>query len=207
MGFRNQIVCLPNFIDTGAWQPEYQSSEKAIVYFGRLTAKKGLFTLLYAVKGLDIKLKIIGDGPIRQELEEKAVTENINNVIFMGYKSGEELKKEIKSSIATVLPSEWNEPFGRAIIESFALGKPVIGARIGGIPELIKDGQTGYTFEPRSIEGLRQAIKTILNNSQDKTVLLGKRARSLAESNYNPDRHYQNLIKIYQMAITKRQPN
>lgn len=207
MGLRNQIICLPNFIDTQEWQPEYQSSEKAIVYFGRLTAKKGLFALLYAVKGLDIKLKIIGNGPIRQELEKKTITENINNVIFMGYKSGEELKKEIKCSIATVLPSEWPETFGRTIIESFALGKPVIGARIGGIPELVKDGKTGYTFEPRSIEDLRNTIKTILNNSQGRTALMGKRARSLVESNYNSDRYYQNLIKIYQMAITKRQSN
>lgn len=207
MGFRNQIVCLPNFIDTEVWQPEYQSLEKAIVYFGRLTAKKGLFALLYAVKGLDVQLKVIGNGPIRQELEKKAVTENINNVIFMGYKSGEELKKEIKFSIATVLPSECPETFGRAIIESFALGKPVIGARIGGIPELVKDGKTGYTFEPGSIEDLRNKIGVILNNSKNKTVLMGKRARSLVENNYNPDRHYQNLIKIYQMVITQRQPN
>jgi len=205
MGFDREVVHLPNFVDLEDYSPEYNWQQRSIVYFGRLSPKKGLSTLLDAVKGLDITLNIIGDGPIRQELERKTIKERIDNVMFVGYKSGRELQKEIQNAIATVTPSQWYENNPRTVIESFALGKPVIGARIGGIPELVKDGKTGYTFEPGSIEDLRNKIDAILNNSQGRTVLMGKRARSLVESNYNSDRHYQHLMKIYQMAITKKE--
>jgi len=202
MGFTKGITCLPNFVDLANYSPQYRWKERSVVYFGRLSHEKGLTTLLEAVKGLNIILKIIGDGPIRRRLEQKVSDEKINNVEFMGYKSGEELKKEIKSSIATVLPSEWNEPFGRAIIESFALGKPVIGARIGGIPELVKDGQTGYTFEPGNAIDLRAKIECLVSN-HDKCIEVGKKGRRFVEENFGPERHYLELMGIYQQAIEK----
>lgn len=203
MGFNHEIVHLPNFIDTQEWQPEYQSLEKAIVYFGRLSPEKGLFTLLNAIKGLGVQLKIIGDGPIRQELETKAVAERIDNVMFMGYKSGEELQKKIKNAMATVTPSQCYENNPRSVIESFALGKPVIGARIGGIPELVKDGQTGYTFESGSVDDLRSKIKLLIEGP-DKAIKMGQAARKLVEQKYSPTVHYQKLLRIYEMAAEKK---
>jgi len=200
MGIRNEIVCLPNFVNIKDYLPEYQWKEKSIVYFGRLSREKGLFTLLKAIKGLNIQLKIIGDGPIRKDLGQKAKKERINNVVFVGYKLGKDLKKEIQDSIATVLPSEWYEAFGRTVIESFALGKPVIGARIGGIPELVKDNENGLTFESGNSEDLKDRILHLLKNP-DKIIEMGRNARKFVEENFNPEKHYQGLMKIYQMAI------
>lgn len=206
MGFRNKIVCLPNFVNTEDYLPGYQWEEKAIVYFGRLSSEKGLFTLLNAVKGLDIQLKMIGDGQIRQGLEQKVRSEGINNVVFMGYKAGGELKKEIKSSMVTVLPSEWYEAFGRTIIESYALGKPVIGSRIGGIPELVKDNETGLTFEPGNSEDLKNKIGYFLKNP-NLVIKMGKNAKKFVEENFNPEKHYQELMKIYNTVLKRRKEN
>jgi len=202
MGFRGKIVRLPNFVNIADFSLEYRYEEKSIVYFGRLSQEKGLFTLLNSIKGLDIQLKIIGTGPIREALEQKVKNENLGNVVFKGHMIGDDLKKEIMSSIATVIPSEWYEAFGRTVIESFALGKPVIGARIGGIPELVKDGETGYTFEAGNVDDLRNKIVK-LSESKDKIVEMGKNARRFVEENFNSEKHYQELMKIYQMAMEK----
>lgn len=202
MGFRKEIVHLPNFINTKDYSPKFNFNEKIICYFGRLSKEKGLFTLIEAIKGIDTKLKIIGDGPLKKNLEEKIRRENLENVSFLGYKSGEELKKEVRNSIAVVLPSEWYENYPRSVMEAFALGKPVIGARIGGIPELVKEEKTGLTFEPGNPKDLRKKIKFLINNP-DKVIEMGKNARKFAEKELNPERHYKQLMEIYRKAVVK----
>ncbi len=202
MGFKGKVIYLPNFVKLEDFKPSYDYKEKFIIYFGRLSQEKGLFTLIEGVKGIDIKLKIIGDGPLRKELESKAREDRLDNIFFTGYKKGKELKEEIWKSIFVVLPSEWYENNPRTVMEAFALGKPVIGARIGGVPELVRDGETGLTFEPRNAEDLRDKID-YLKNSPDKISEMGKNARKFAEKELNPEKHYQQLMKIYQMAIDK----
>jgi len=102
--------------------------------------------------------------------------------------------------MVTIIPSVCYEAFGRTIIESFALGKPVIGARIGGIPELVKDGGTGYTFEPGNAEELRNKIIQLLQN-KNKIVEMGKNARKFVEENFSSEKHYEKLMDIYCVAI------
>jgi glycosyltransferase involved in cell wall biosynthesis len=203
MGFKQKIEHLFNFLDTKDYLPEFDCEDKTICYLGRLSKEKGLFTLLEAIKGIDTELKIIGDGPIREDLEEKVKKENLKNVAFLGYKSGSELKEEIRKSMGLILPSECYENNPIAVLEAFALGKPVIGARIGGIPELVKDGETGFTFEPGNVVDLRNKILTFIND-KDRIPIMGKRARKFVEENFNSEKHYQKLMKIYKMAIKKR---
>jgi len=200
MGFKKEIAYLPYFINAKDYLPKYSFSKKIICYFGRLSKEKGLFTLIEAMEGTDAKLKIIGDGPIKKDLEEKARKENLENVSFLGYKSGNELKEEVRNSMAVVLPSEWYENYPRSIMEAFALGKPVIGTRIGGIPELVEDNETGLTFEPGNVEDLRDKIEDLINNPK-KISEMGKNARKFIEKELNPERHYEELMKIYQLAM------
>jgi len=202
MGLLNPIICLPNFVTVEDFLPQYHSKAKIIVYFGRLSKEKGLFTLLDAVKGLNAQLKIIGEGELKQDLKQKAKKEGLKNIIFMGYKTGEDLKREISYCAGTVIPSECYEAFGRTIIESFALGKPVIGSRIGGIPELVKDGETGYTFTPGDASDLRNKIELLLRNSNS-VIDMGKNARRFVEEEFDAENHYNGLMKIYHMAINK----
>ena len=191
---------MPNFIKTEKFTPEYAWKEKTITYFGRLSKEKGLFTLIEAIRNIpDITLKIIGQGFAKEKLQEKIKSDEITNVKFLGYKTGEELNNEIRNSIFVVLPSECYENNPRSVIEAFALGKPVIGARIGGIPELVKDNETGLTFNPGDSKDLSLKIKELLD-SPDEIRAMGKRARGFVETELNAEKHYQKLMTIYEKA-------
>jgi glycosyltransferase involved in cell wall biosynthesis len=198
MGFDGKVVYLPNFVRLEHFSPSYESKEDSIVYVGRLSQEKGIGTLIDAVRGLDVQLKIIGDGPLREVLGKRVP----GNVSFLGYMAQEQLKDEVGNSIALVIPSEWYENNPRVVIEAFSMGKPAIGARIGGIPELVKDGKTGYTFESGNTEDLRIKIEYLLQNP-NLGIEMGKNARRFVEDNFNSEKHYQELMEIYQMAMNK----
>lgn len=199
LGFQKEIVHLPNFIEANEYTPSFFSQDDSVVYFGRLSREKGLFTLISAMKGLDIKCKIIGDGPLRAKIIEKINKEKLNNFIFYGYLSGEELKNEIKKSAIAILPSEWYENFPYMILEAFALGKPVIGSKIGGIPELVIDDQTGLTFPPKNWSELRRKVLSMFKN-REKIFEMGRNGRKLVEQ-LNPYEYYKKLINIYKRLL------
>jgi glycosyltransferase involved in cell wall biosynthesis len=203
MGFRKDIICLPNFINTEEFTPNFGFNDEAITYFGRLSREKGMHTLVSAFKSLkNIKLNVIGDGPAKRDLENRVKNENIKNIKFLGHKTGAELKSEISRSMFVVVPSECYENNPMSVLESFALGKPVIGSNIGGIPELAKNGETGLLFNPGDADDLREKI---LSLAADKAKIeeMGRNARKFVEENFDPERHYESLMKIYKMAIEK----
>jgi glycosyltransferase involved in cell wall biosynthesis len=197
MGLNREIVHIPNFVPVEDYRPQYEWKEKAITYVGRLSVEKGVRTLVQAMKGLDVRLKIIGDGPLREELEGMVRHEKIDNVMFLGYRTGEDLKNEMRNSMACVLPSECYENNPRSVIEAFALGKPVLGARIGGIPELVQDGKTGWTFESGNTVDLRAKIEMLINTCGEKLMEMGNAGRKEVESHFNPDKHYESLMAVY----------
>ncbi len=200
MGFRGEVVYLPNFVPVKNFIPRYDSGGNYLLYFGRLSREKGVFTAIEAMKDIDCELKIIGEGPLRDEIIERIRESRLANVRVLGYKSGEELRSEIRDSLAVVVPSEWYENNPRSVMEAFACGKPVIGARIGGIPELVVDGRTGYTFRPGDPDDLREKIRAILSDPEAR-VEMGKRARKVVEEEYSPEQHYKSLIRIYGTAL------
>lgn len=204
MRFNKKIVYLPNFINLEHFSPRYDWEGGTVIYFGRLSKEKGLFTLIEAVKDISsIVLKIVGEGPIKERLERKAQSAKLYNVEFTGHLSGEELKDEIKKSMFVILPSECYENNPRSIIESFALGKPALGAMIGGIPELIKDGETGLTFEPGNAEDLCSKVEYLINNPA-KISEMGKKARLFAEEYLGMEKHYERLMEIYGEAKQRK---
>ncbi len=156
-------------------------------------------TLLEAVKGLEINLEIAGEGPLKNSLEEKVKKEKISNVKFLGYLPDENLVNKIKEGMATIVPSEWYENNPRSILESFAYGKPVIGSNVGGIPELVKHGETGLLFEMGNAQDLRTRITEMWQNPS-KTIEMGQKARKMVEDEYNALVHYQRLKEVYEMA-------
>lgn len=206
MGFKGKIMFIPNFVNLEDYRPQYESTERSIVYFGRLSKEKGLFTLIKAMKNLKVNLKIIGEGPLKTGLDLKVKELGLKNVQFLGYKKAEELKKEIKKSMFVILPSECNENNPRSIIEGFALGKPAIGSRIGGIPELVKDNETGLTFEPGDSNDLFAKIEFLLDNP-NLIVQMGMNSRKFIECELNSEIHYSKLIKIYEELVTKNEKN
>lgn len=203
-GFKGEIIHLPNFVDTKAYAPSYAFEEKSMVYVGRLSAEKGMNTLLDAFRGTDIKLKIIGTGELEEHLKNRIRNENLANINLLGYKSGGELKDEIMRSAAVVLPSECNENNPLTVLEAFAMGKPVIGSRTGGIPELVKDGETGFTFTCGNAGDLRQKAEDLISDAAG-ISRMGRNARAFAEKNNSPEVYYVRLMEIYGMASRKEE--
>ncbi|MFQ5681337.1 MAG: glycosyltransferase family 4 protein [Candidatus Omnitrophota bacterium] len=202
MGFKGRIVYLPNFLNLEEFGPRFEAEDNSIVYFGRLSQEKGLETLLSALRGLRLDLKIIGEGPLKERLQARARQEGLSNVAFLGHKSGEALREEIGKARFVVLPSECYENNPRSLIEAFALGKPAVAARIGGIPELVRDNETGLTFAAGDIKDLRLKIGHLTANP-DKIREMGKNARAFVEQELNAQRHYAQLLKIYDLARSR----
>ncbi len=211
MGFKKEGVHLSYPLDTQELRKfddlNVNVEKDSILFVGRLLADKGLSTLLEAVKLLSheknkIEIRIAGDGPLREELHEKVESEKINNVRFLGYMKHESLFQEIKNNIAVVLPAECHENYPLSIMEAFALGKPVIGSRLGGIPELVKDSERGLTFEAMNPKDLCEKIKYVRDNP-DKAVEWGRNARMFVEQELNAEKHYNKLMEIYKQAIQK----
>lgn len=202
MGFKGKIMHLPTFLNIEEYEPQYNWQENSIVCFSRLSKEKGLFTLIEAMKGLNIKLKIIGEGPIKESVVSKVKILNLKNIDFLGYVTVEKLKEEIRKSMFVVVPSEWYENNPSSIIEGFALGKPAIGARIGGIPELIKENETGLTFESGNSEDLKVKIIQLLKNTAG-IEQMGRNARRKVEEEFNTEIYYEKLLNIYKIALNK----
>lgn len=205
MGFSApEITYIPNFVDSSEYAPSYEPEERSVVFVGRLSEEKGLLTLIEAARGLeDITFKVIGDGPMREALALKVSREAIYNIKFLGYMSGNDLRHEIAKSLFAAVPSEWYENNPRSIIEAFALGKPVVGSRIGGIPELVRDGVNGATFEPGNAAELREKISALANDRL-RIIDLGKNARAFVETEFDSKKHYEKLMAVYEGAMRKR---
>lgn len=196
----HKVVHLPNFIDADDYPFRYAADSDYFVFVGRLVPVKGVLTLLKAMEEVKhFRLLVMGEGYLRSELERYAEEEKLA-VEFLGYKSGHELKEIIKSSLFTVVPSEWYENLPYAILESFAMGKPVVGSDIGGIPELVDHGANGLLFKVGNAQDLASKIHYLLDHQQ-MIPEMGRRAREKVEKAYNPESHYQQIISIYGSLI------
>lgn len=197
---KTNITNIPNFIVTNDYVPSYSFSNY-IVYFGHLSEMKGIRTLITAMSFIrKAKLLVVGEGELRNELEEIVSKTKLDNVDFIGYKQGDELKEIIRNSMFVVVPSEWYENFPYSVLESLALGKPVIGSSIGGIPEMIDDGVNGFLFRSGDVEDLTSKIKFLIDNKQ---LLpgMGRKARQKVENKFNVELHYKALMNIYDKAL------
>ena len=169
------------------------------LYYGRLSYEKGIPTLLEAFsKHPELKLKVVGTGPIEAELKEKFAQPNIE---FVGYKSGEELFSLVRDARFVCVPSEWYENNPMTIVEAYSLGTPVIGSRMGGIPEIIEDGKTGYTFECGNLLDLESQIEKSNALSEDEYATMADAAYKFYKQDFSEDHHYEELIRFYEEVM------
>jgi glycosyltransferase involved in cell wall biosynthesis len=175
------------------------------LFFGRLSQEKGVETLLNAFSGkCNHRLVIAGTGPLREIVEES--TKVNKNIEYVGFKSGKELEDLIINASFIILPSEWYENNPMSIIESFSLGKPVIGARIGGITELIKHGTNGYLFESFNQQDFESTIVYADSISNEEYKVFSRGAIDFALNNFEKENHYLQLLKIYTDVIAQKIP-
>jgi len=175
-----------------------------VLYCGSLDRQKGVFTLVKAVENdAAVRLVIAGSGPeevtIRRYLREK----QIGNVKLVGFVGDEKRTRLMREAFFLVLPSEGYENCPLVVLEAFANGKPVIAARIGGIPEQVKPGLNGLLFEPGNAAQLREKIRYLVSHPQE-VARMGRDARKTAEEVYSPQVHYRNLMTIYNELIAGR---
>ncbi|MBR6147760.1 MAG: glycosyltransferase [Lachnospiraceae bacterium] len=137
-----------------------------VLYFGRYSGEKGIQTLINAAKSLpEIPFVFAGSGPLENELKG---VENIEN---RGFLSGEELHILIREARFAIYPSEWYENCPFAVMEAISYGTPVIGARIGGIPELIGENGTGLEFVSGDVNALTESIHRLWNDIDKQTTM------------------------------------
>lgn len=172
------------------------------LYFGRLSHEKGIGTLINVfVANPKLKLKIAGTGPATKELKRKVEELGVYNIEFLGFVSGEKLYRTIAQARYTIVPSEWYENNPLSVIESLALGTPIIGSRIGGIPELIKDGQNGFLHEPKNETSLSEALYKAEQLTLEEYKLQCMYSSQIARQKFDNDIYYQKLIKLYNQIV------
>lgn len=192
---RERFVHIPNFIDI---EPDAtnHSPGRTLLYFGRLSPEKGLQTLLRAAAVAGVGLRIAGYGPEQQELRRLAAEVGAD-AHFLGHLDYAGLRAEILASRATVLASEWYENAPMSILESLALARPVVGADIGGIPELIRHGETGWLFASGSVEALAAALREAADTPARRIADMGVAAQAVIEQGFSSRRYAERIDKLY----------
>jgi len=209
-----KIVVKPNFVypdpmaDPAALSvADDKSPQAGALFVGRLSPEKGVATLLAAWRQIDARfpLHVVGDGPLRAQLEAYARQHRLANIFFHGRLNHQQTFTYIKRNRFLVFPSEWYETFGRVAAEAFACGVPVIASRIGAIQEIVADGRTGLHFSPGDPDDLAAKIVWASAHPEEMTVM-GRAARAEYEAKYTAERNYAMLTEIYRRAIDQHQP-
>lgn len=193
-----RLTHLPYFLPLKDYTPGKEEG-RYYVYSGRLSREKGLKTLLEAASRVpDMKLVVLGEGPLGNQL--KSAYEAEPWVEFRGHVPWDELVRTVSGAAFTVVPSEWYENLPLTVMESFALGVPVVASRIGGLPEMVTPGETGLLVEPGDSEDLASAINWLGRNDEVRAQMRSA-ARRFAEREYSPESHYDRLIEAYKRVL------
>lgn len=189
----DRIAIKPNFVD---FEAPAEVKRSGFLFVGRLSAEKGIDILAGAASKIrDLRLRVAGTGP------DAACLKGISGLTALGALSSDAVRIEMSQAMALVLPSIWYENFPRTLVEAFACGLPVIASRIGALAEQVNDGMTGLLFDPGNSQDLAEKMSWAQQNPEQMAVM-GHNARALYEAEFTAGRNYQQLIAIYQDAIT-----
>lgn len=192
----NDIKVIHNFVNKSEHK-DYVLGDYAF-YFGRLSKEKGILNLIEAIKDIpDSKLLIAGDGPEKENIEAYIEKHNLGDrITLLGYQNQDSIREYIRNSRFVVVPSVCNENCPYSVLETLEIGKPIIGSRIGGIPELIEDGKNGFLYKSDNVNELKKKLEILF--SQDETIdKFSAKSHELYESNYSPDAYYDKIMEIY----------
>lgn len=200
--YDKKFATVKNIVLYNYTTPMLECAEKKgdyYLYYGRLSYEKGISTLLKVFsKHPELKLKVVGSGPIERELKAKHA---LPNVEFIGYKSGKELFSLVRDARFVCVPSEWYENNPMTIVEAYSLGTPVIGSRMGGIPEIISEGKTGFTFECGNLSDLELQIEKANALNEEEYATMADAAYKFYEQNFSEDHHYEELMRFYEEVM------
>jgi glycosyltransferase involved in cell wall biosynthesis len=193
-----RVSTVYNFLDPGPIVPAASAGDY-LLYCGRLVNLKGLDTLLDAVKLLpkDHELHVVGTGEQELELRTRVEEEGLRQVRFLGFLDGQALDEAFRGARCVVIPSECYETFGLTALESFAHGRPVVATRMGGLPEVVTEGENGWLVAPRSPEALAGRLRWMMTHPAQ-AQLMGVAGRRALEERFSPQAHLRALSAVYE---------
>jgi glycosyltransferase involved in cell wall biosynthesis len=197
-----KIVVKPNFVGSDTWKAE-RNEEDVALFVGRLSPEKGIGTLLSAWKTgkIPLGLKIVGDGPMTDEVRSCAAGET--GIEYLGAQPPDAVYREMAKAKFLVFPSEWFETFGRTVVEAFAQGTPVLAADLGAVRELVEEGVTGYRFSPGNVDALVAGTRRFPTGKDYEQMR--SNCRNLFLRRFTAEINYTLLIDIYARAIAARE--
>ena len=185
--FSHKTVAIHNFIEPQT--TDITQKGDYVLEFGHLSRDKGTLTLLEVAKRMpNVRFLFAGYGAAEAEIAK------VKNAEYVGFKTGDELKELISKALCSIYPSEWYENCPLSVIESQIYGTPVIGSRIGGIPELIVDNETGLMFEVGNADDLEAKLRYLLE-AKGVLELFADNCRRVSFE--TPHTYYQHILKIY----------
>ena len=208
----NKIIAMHNFINLEEYDVKTEDESYAL-YYGRIIKEKGILNLLKAFKELNnnisnknmvnnndnFKLYIAGDGPDLNKVKEYIQKNNLTEKIkLLGFLNKEQIIEYVRKARFIVVPSVWYENCPYSILETMAIGKPIIGSNLGGIPELIDNEKTGYIYN--NIEELRKYMEKLIKD-KELSKKLGENAKIKAIKSFSKEKYYDNIIKVYKGVI------
>ena len=191
---RDKLLVMHNFVDKEDMQeegdPQKKTSGRYVLYFGRFCQEKGVGTLLQVCRSLpQIPFVFAGSGPMEEEVNA------VKNVENRGFVSGEALYRLIAEAAFCVVPSEWYENCPFSVMESQIYGTPVLVSAIGGIPELVKDGETGELFTPGNVDELREKTEKLWKDRER----LGRYTENCRSAQFDTTEEYcEKLMEVYE---------
>jgi len=175
-----------------------------LLYFGRLSAEKGVDDLLRSMQKVPLmRLIVAGDGPQRGELQALAVSLGLSNVEFVGQVGSAERDALIARSRFTVLPSHAYETLGKTILESYAEGRAVVASDLGSRRELVHEGETGLLYRTGDVTELAGAIQA-LGSMPELADKMGRAGWETVRQLHTPEGHYQKLLSLYEGLAAKK---
>lgn len=191
---REKFVHIPNFVKIDGLKKYGQYGE--FLYIGRLSSEKGIATLIRAAALSGCAVNVVGTGPEAGAL--KSLSEELDAPVrFLGYKSGSDLFDLIAAARAVILPSEWYENAPISVLEAYSYAKPVIGANIGGIPELIRVGQTGHVFQSGNEKELADLMKDYADLPEGTLRSMGEAGQKWVSDDFSIERYQAKILGLY----------
>lgn len=199
----NKIVAIHNSVELKDYDIPTEDNGYAL-YFGRLSKEKGVLKLINAFSKLNNgMLYIAGEGPEKENIEMFIKENNLQDRIkLLGFLDSTDMKEKIRKSKFVVIPSIWYENCPYSVMETLAIGKPVIGADIGGIPELVQNDRSGITYKYDDVNELADKMKELFYN-EDLVKEFGNNAKEDANKLYGKEKYYSEIIKIYEKVCRR----
>lgn len=199
---KDKLFYVPTFFPIQKLNSNSITYEPFAVYFGRIDFDKGVHIAIKAFNDIDLKLYIIGDSTDIEYLNRLKKLVKTTNIHFLGALDFKELSEYLKKCLFVVVPSLWYDNLPNTILESYAFSKAVVASNEGSLKYMVKDNVTGLLFKRNDPISLRLKISLLLENKQ-LAQTLGENAFNELLVEYNEDKHYKNLINIFESKISK----